>query len=557
MLSDRTKAGFEHAPHRSLMRATGMTDDDLSRPLIAICNSFNEVIPGHVHLDKVAALIKEEVRQAGGTPVEFNLPGVCDGIAMGGKTSMKYSLASRELIADSVETMLSAHAFDAVICIPNCDKIVPGMIMGALRCNIPTIFSSGGPMLAGRRADGSPLDLNSVFEAVAAFKTGRISAEELRSVECSACPGAGSCSGMFTANSMNCLTEVIGLSLPGNGTLLALSEQRKEFWRATARRAVEMAREQGPLPRDIVTMEAIDNAFALDMAMGGSTNTVLHTLAIAREAGLDYDLQRIDAISRRTPNICKLAPSLAKYHIEDADAAGGISAILHELGKKPGALHLDCRTVSGSTLAELTKNTPTKNPDVIRPLEKAYSQDGGLAVLFGNLAEEGAIVKKAGVLPEMMEHRGPAVIFESQEDASEGILAGRVKPGDVVVIRNEGPKGGPGMQEMLTPTSYIMGQGLGSTVALITDGRFSGATHGACIGHVSPEAAEGGLIGLLREGDIISYSIPGRRLDVELSDEEIEQRRRNWVPTMQEIGSPWLKRYRKLATNASKGAVLR
>lgn len=557
MLSDRTKAGFEHAPHRSLMRATGMTDEDLARPLIAICNSFNEVIPGHVHLDKVAALVKEEVRLAGGTPVEFNLPGVCDGIAMGGKTSMKYSLASRELIADSVETMLSAHAFDAVICIPNCDKIVPGMIMGALRCNIPTIFASGGPMRAGRRPDGSPLDLNSVFEAVAAFKTGHISADELRDVECSACPGAGSCSGMFTANSMNCLTEVIGLSLPGNGTLLALSEERRAFWRATARRAVEMALEQGPLPRDIVTMEAIDNAFALDMAMGGSTNTVLHTLAIAREAGLEYDLQRIDAISRRTPNICKLAPSLAKYHIEDADAAGGISAIIHELGKKQGALHLDCRTVSGRTLAELTANAATRNPEVIRPLENAYSPDGGLAVLFGNLAEEGAIVKKAGVLPEMMEHRGPAVIFESQEDASAGILAGRVKAGDVVVIRNEGPKGGPGMQEMLTPTSYIMGQGLGSSVALITDGRFSGATHGACIGHISPEAAEGGLIGLLREGDVISYSIPERRLDVELSPEEIEERRRNWVPTMQEIDSPWLKRYRKLATNASNGAVLR
>lgn len=557
MLSDRTKAGFEHAPHRSLMRATGMTEEDLSRPFIAICNSFNEVIPGHVHLDKVADLIKDEVRLAGGTPVEFNMPGVCDGIAMGGKTSMKYSLASRELIADSVETMLSAHAFDAVICIPNCDKIVPGMIMGALRCNIPTIFASGGPMRAGRKPDGSPLDLNSVFEAVAAYKTGHISADELRAVECSACPGAGSCSGMFTANSMNCLTEVIGLSLPGNGTLLALSPERESFWRATARRAVEMAREQGPLPRDIVTMEAIDNAFALDMAMGGSTNTVLHTLAIAREAGLDYDLKRIDAISRRTPNICKLAPSLAKYHIEDADAAGGISAIIHELGKKQGALHLDCRTVSGKTLAELTADAETKNADVIRTLDHAYSQDGGLAVLFGNLAEEGAIVKKAGVLPEMMEHRGPAVIFESQEDASAGILAGRVKPGDVVVIRNEGPKGGPGMQEMLTPTSYIMGQGLGSSVALITDGRFSGATHGACIGHISPEAAEGGLIGLLRDGDMISFSIPERRLDAELSAEEIEERRRQWKPTMQDIDSPWLKRYRKLATNASNGAVLR
>lgn len=556
MLSDRTKAGFEHAPHRSLMRATGMSDEDIARPFIAICNSFNEVIPGHVHLNKVAAIIKEEVRRAGGTPIEFNLPGVCDGIAMGGASSMKYSLASRELIADSVETMLSAHAFDAVICIPNCDKIVPGMIMGALRCNIPTIFASGGPMMAGRRPNGSPLDLNSVFEAVAAFKVGKIGEEELHAIECSACPGAGSCSGMFTANSMNCLTEVIGLSLPGNGTLPALSEERKEFWRATARRAVEMAKQGSPRPLDLVTLDAIDNAFALDMAMGGSTNTVLHSLAIAREAGLDYDLKRIDAISRRTPNICKLAPSLAKYHMEDAQAAGGISAIICELSKKPGALHLDALTVSGKTLGELTADCHTKNPDVIRTINNAYSADGGLAVLFGNLAEEGAIVKKAGVLPEMMEHCGPAVIFESQEEAGEGILAGRVKAGDVVVIRNEGPKGGPGMQEMLAPTSYIMGQGLGASVALITDGRFSGATHGACIGHISPEAAEGGLIGLLRDGDMIEYSIHNRSINALLSAEEIEKRRAGWKPTMKEAPGKWLKRYRKLASNASKGAVL-
>ncbi len=556
MLSDRTKAGFEHAPQRSLMRAAGMTDDDISHPFIAICNSYNEVIPGHVHLDKVSALIKREVRRAGGTPIEFNLPGVCDGIAMGGKVSMKYSLASRELIADSVETMLTAHAFDAVICIPNCDKIVPGMIMGVLRCNIPAIFSSGGPMMAGRRPDGAPLDLNSVFEAVAAFKTGRITESELHAIECSACPGAGSCSGMFTANSMNCLTEVIGLSLPGNGTLPALSDERREFWRATARRAVEMARQGGPLPRDLVTMDSIDNAFALDMAMGGSTNTVLHSLAIAREAGLEYDLGRIDSISRRTPNICKLAPSLAKYHMEDAQAAGGVSAIVHELGKKPGLLHLDALTVSGRTLREQTEGCDTKNPDVIRTLDNPYSSDGGLAVLFGNLAEEGAIVKKAGVLPEMMEHRGPAVIFESQEDASEGILAGRVNAGDVVVIRNEGPKGGPGMQEMLAPTSYIMGRGLGSSVALITDGRFSGATHGACIGHISPEAAEGGLIGLLRDGDIIEYSIPNRTLNALLSPEEIAGRRAGWSPVVKNVHGKWLNRYRRLAANASKGAVL-
>ncbi len=554
MRSDRVKVGFEHAPHRSLMRATGMTDEDLNRPFIAICNSFNEVIPGHVHLNKVAELIKEEVRAAGGTPIEFNLPGVCDGIAMG-HAGMKYSLASRELIADSVETMLGAHAFDAMICIPNCDKIVPGMIMGALRCNIPTIFCSGGPMVAGQAEDGSVLDLNSVFEAVARFKTGAINADELHSIECRACPSAGSCSGMFTANSMNCLSEAIGLALPGNGTLLATSDERKEFWKQTARRAVEMAKANGPLPREIVTQDAIDNAFAIDMAMGGSSNTVLHTLAIAQEAGVSYDLNRINEISKRTPNICKVAPS-SKFHMQDVLRAGGISAIIHEISKIPGALHTDCLTVSGKTLGETVDGCEIQDDTVIHPLENAYSKDGGLAILFGNLAAEGSVVKKAGVHPDMMAFQGPAVIFESQEEACEGILGGKVKAGDVVVIRNEGPKGGPGMQEMLAPTSYIMGQGLGSKVALITDGRFSGATHGACIGHISPEAAEGGLIGLLKDGDIIEYSIPERFLKVHLSDEEISARRADWKPTYNKVDSPWLNRYRKLATNASRGAVL-
>ncbi|MEG1937921.1 MAG: dihydroxy-acid dehydratase [Akkermansia sp.] len=554
MRSDRVKAGFEHAPHRSLMRATGMTDDDLKRPFIAICNSFNEVIPGHAHLNKVAALIKDEVRKAGGTPIEFNLPGVCDGIAMG-HGGMKFSLASRELIADSVETMLSAHAFDAMICIPNCDKIVPGMIMGALRCNIPTIFCSGGPMAAGQAADGSALDLNSVFEAVAQFKNGSISEEQLHTMECLACPGVGSCSGMFTANSMNCLSEVIGLALPGNGTLLALSDERKEFWRASARRAVEMARADGPLPLDIVTQSSIDNAFTIDMAMGGSTNTVLHTLAIANEAGIDYDLNRINMISKRTPNICKVAPS-SRFHMQDVLRAGGIGAIMHEIAQIPGALHLDCMTVSGQTLGGEIADCSIQDENVIHPLANAYSKDGGLAILFGNLAAEGGVVKSAGVDPAMKTHRGPAVIFESQEDACEGILAGKIKPGDVVVIRNEGPKGGPGMQEMLAPTSYIMGQGLGSCVALITDGRFSGATHGACIGHVSPEAAEGGVIGLLKDGDMIEYSIPDRFLKVDLSDDELASRRQQWKPTHSDIASSWLRRYRKLATNASTGAIL-
>ncbi len=555
MRSDRVKAGFDRAPHRSLMRATGMTDEDISRPFIAICNSFNEVIPGHVHLNKVAALIKEEVRKAGGTPVEFNVPGVCDGIAMG-HAGMKFSLASRELIADSVETMLSAHAFDAMICIPNCDKIVPGMIMGALRCNIPTIFCSGGPMAAGMAEDGTVLDLNSVFEAVARYKAGKINEHELHSLECRACPGAGSCSGMFTANSMNCLSEVIGLALPGNGSLLAESEERKEFWRMTARRAVEMARANGPLPRDIVTADAIDNAFTIDMAMGGSSNTVLHTLAIAKEAGVDYDLQRINDISRRTPNICKVAPS-SRYHMQDVLRAGGISAIINEIAKIPGALHTDALTVSGKTIGETVAGCEIEDPTVIHPLDNAYSKDGGLAILFGNLAEEGAVVKKAGVHPDMMSFSGPAVIFESQEDACAGILGGKVKSGDVVVIRNEGPKGGPGMQEMLAPTSYIMGQGLGAEVALITDGRFSGATHGACIGHISPEAAEGGLIGLLKDGDIIEYSIPDRTLNAKLSAEEIAARRANWQPTYQKVDSSWLSRYRQQASNASCGAVLK
>ena len=531
-----------------------MTDEDIKKPFIAICNSFNEVIPGHVHLNKVAELIKEEVRKAGGTPIEFNLIGVCDGIAMAHQ-GMKFSLASRELIADSVETMLSAHAFDACICIPNCDKIVPGMLMGAIRCNIPTIFCSGGPMAVGKGRHGEDLDLNSVFEAVAACAAGKISEDELHDVECHACPGAGSCSGMFTANSMNCLCEVLGIALPGNGTIGATSEERKELWRAAARRAVEMAKQGGPLPRDLVTQDSIDNVFACDMAMGGSTNTVLHTLAFANEAGLNYDLQRIDQISRRTPNICKVAPS-SRYHMHDVLRAGGVMTILAELNHIPGALHTDTPTVSGKTLGEQMSGLSTKDPAVIRTVDNAYSKDGGLAVLSGNLAEQGGIVKKAGVLPEMMVHRGPAVIFESQEEACAGILADKVKPGDVVVIRNEGPKGGPGMQEMLAPTSYIMGKGLGNSVALITDGRFSGATHGACIGHVSPEAAEGGLIGLLKDGDIISIDIPARTLSAELSDEEIAERRKNWKPTMQEIPSRWLKRYRKLAMNASKGAVL-
>ena len=554
MRSDKVKKGLERAPHRSLMRATGMSSEDIKKPFIAICNAFNEVIPGHAHLDQVGKLVKEAVRAAGGTPIEFNMIGVCDGIAMG-HSGMKYSLPSRELIADAVETMVGAHAFDAMICIPNCDKIVPGMIMGALRVNIPTIFASGGPMKAGRTADGRVIDLVSVFEGVAARKQDKISDEQLEELECKGCPTQGSCSGMFTANSMNCLCEAIGLALPGNGTLLAVDPRRHELWKAAAKRAVEMAYADGPLPRDIVTRQSLDNAFALDMAMGGSTNTVLHTLAIAKEAGVAYDLDRINAISQKCPNICKVSPS-SNYHIEDVHEAGGISAILAEIAQRDGLLKLDCITVTGQSLGENIAGAATQDPACIRPLDQAYSAKGGLSILWGNLAADGCVVKSAGVHPKMLKHTGPAVIFESQDEACEGILAGKVKAGDVVVIRYEGPKGGPGMQEMLAPTSYIMGQGLGDSVALVTDGRFSGGTHGACIGHVSPEAAEGGVIGLVQEGDIIEIDIPNNRLALKVSDEEIAERRQNWQAPAPRFVSGWLARYAKMATNASNGAVL-
>lgn len=555
MNSDRIKKGIERAPHRSLMHATGLTDADIKKPFIAVCNSFNEVIPGHVHLNQVGRLICEAVREAGGTPREFNVIGVCDGIAMGHE-GMKYSLPSREIIADSVETMVNAHAFDAMICIPNCDKIVPGMLMGAVRTNIPTIFASGGPMAAGRKADGTVIDLISVFEGVAQLKAGKINEAELNELECKACPGAGSCSGMFTANSMNCLCEAIGMALPGNGTLLATDPARHDLWKASAKRAVEMALANGPKPRDIITVESVDNAFVLDMAMGGSTNTVLHTLAIANEAGVDYDLGRINKLSKITPNICKVSPS-SSWHIEDVRDAGGISAILGEISKIDGLLKPDRPTVSGKTLGENIAGAKTLNEKCIHTVENAYSKQGGLAILSGNIAAEGSVVKSAGVDPKMLVHKGPAVIFESQEEACDGILGGKVKPGDVVVIRYEGPKGGPGMQEMLAPTSYIMGQGLGGSVALITDGRFSGGTRGACIGHISPEAAEGGPIGLLKNGDIIEIDIPNRVLRADVSDAEFAERKKSWTKPAPRYTTGWLARYASLATNASSGAVLK
>ena len=555
MRSDTIKSGYQRAPHRSLLFATGMKREDMGKPFIAVCSSYTDVVPGHCHLRAVADLVKEEIRAAGGVPFEFDTIAVCDGIAMS-HAGMKMSLPSRELIADSVETMLRAHCFDGVVCIPNCDKIVPGMILAALRVNIPAIFASGGPMLPGvNPVTGAASDLNTVFEAVAQYKNGKIDEKQLEAIEETSCPGCGSCSGMFTANSMNCLCEVLGLALPGNGTIPAVDPRRKDLWRAAARRIVQMAKDNGPLPRDIVDRAAIDNAFALDMAMGGSSNTVLHTLAFAHEAGVDYDLRRIDAISKRTPHVCKVAPSCA-YHIVDVDRAGGIPAILKRLSERPGLLDLDKRTVSGKTLGEIAAAATVSDDAVIRPLDNPYSQDGGLSVLHGNLAEQGAIVKRAGVYASMLVFTGKAICFDSQEEACDGILAGKVKPGHVVVIRGEGPKGGPGMQEMLAPTAYIIGAGLGEQVALITDGRFSGATHGACIGHVSPEAAEGGLIGLVRDGDEIHIDIPNNLLEVKLDDAEIAARRAAAKPWPPRPVTGWLARYAKLVGNASTGATL-
>ena len=553
MRSDIIKKGFERAPHRSLLKATGVRDEDFDKPFIGICNSFIEIIPGHVHLQELGRIVKEAVRAAGGVPFEFNTIGVDDGIAMG-HVGMKYSLPSRELIADSVETVANAHQFDGLICIPNCDKIVPGMIMGALRVNIPTVFVSGGPMAAGRTRDGRVVDLISVFEGVGQYKAGKLTEAELKELEDCGCPTCGSCSGMFTANSMNCLLEAIGLALPGNGTILATDPKRRELLQQAASRIIELVKNDIK-PRDIVNRNAIDNAFALDMAMGGSTNTVLHTLAIAHEAGIDYPLQRLNEIAARVPQICKVSPA-SHWHMEDVDRAGGISAILHEIAEK-GVLHLDQPTVTGNTLGDNIRDARVRDREVIRPVTQPYSEHGGLAVLYGNLAPDGAVVKTGAVDPAMQVHRGPAVVFESMEEASQGILGGRVKPGDVVVIRYEGPRGGPGMQEMLAPTANIMGMGLGSSVALITDGRFSGGTRGACIGHVSPEAAAGGPIALVQNGDPIVIDLPNRKLVLEVDEAELARRREQWRPSKPKFTSGWLARYAALVTSANTGAVLK
>lgn len=559
MRSDEIKEGFSRAPHRSLLRATGVKDEDFGKPFIGVANSFIEIIPGHFFLNKVGEIIKEEIRANGCVPFEFNTIGVDDGIAMG-HDGMLYSLPSREIIANSVETVMNAHKLDAMIAIPNCDKIVPGMIMGALRVNVPTVFVSGGPMQKGHTKDGRPIDLATAFEAVGKHETGEITDEELYDIECNACPSGGSCSGMFTANSMNTLMEAMGIALPGNGTILALTPEREELYRQAARRVCELAKmEQAEYEkyrmRNILNDNAVHNAFAVDMAMGGSSNTVLHMLAIAKEAEVDFNLEDINKISKRVSHIAKISPSLSTVHMEDINKAGGVNAVMHEIKKRGDDILLDNLTVGGETLYKKIQDAEILDTNIIHTIDNPYSKVGGLAILYGNLAEQGAVIKTAGITGERV-FTGTAVCFNSQDEAIKGIINGKVKSGDVVVIRYEGPRGGPGMQEMLSPTSLIMGMGLGDKVALITDGRFSGATRGASIGHVSPEAAEGGMIGLLEDGDEIHIDVDNYILQVNLSDEEIAQRRTNFQPLVKPLKSKWLKQYRALVTNASSGAIL-
>lgn len=556
-ISDTIKKGAIRAPHRSLLRATGViqSEEDWDKPFIAIANSFVQIIPGHAHLDVVGKKVRDAVRAAGGVPFEFNTIGVDDGIAMG-HGGMKYSLASRELIADSVETMLRAHCFDGVVCIPNCDKIVPGMMMGAARVNIPSLFVSGGPMRSGKDPlTGRSLNLASVFEAVGQLSSNTITEEQLSAIEKNACPTCGSCSGMFTANSMNCLCEALGWALPGNGSILATDPARDALFERAGRTIVRLVRDN-VCPSDLLTRESFENALALDMAMGGSSNTILHTIAVAHEAGVQLTMADFNTIAERVPHICKVAPS-GHYYMEDVDRAGGIMAILKTLQTKAGMLHTDAMTVSGLTLGETLSSAKVMDEDVIRPIEKAYSTKGGLAVLFGNIAPDGCVVKTAGVSPTMMHFTGKAVIFESQETAHIGILGGAVQAGDVVVIRYEGPRGGPGMQEMLAPTAAIAGRGLGDSVALITDGRFSGATRGGAIGHVSPEAAAGGPIALIEAGDLIEINIPMRQLNLLVPEEELAVRRQNWTPPAPKARTGYLARYAAMVSSADTGAILK
>ena len=552
MKSEAVKKGIERAPHRSLLHALGVTDAEMEKPFIGIVNSFTEVVPGHIHLRDIARSVKSGVREGGGVPFEFNTIAVCDGIAMNHQ-GMKYSLPSRELIADSVEIMAQAHAFDALVFIPNCDKVVPGMLMAAVRLNIPAIFISGGPMLAGRLTDSQgerKVDLNSVFEAVGKVLKGQMNEAELEKLVGVACPGCGSCAGMFTANTMNCLTEALGLALPGNGTIPAVDDRRYRLAEQAGRQVMQLL-SKNIRPKDIVNRKSMENAFAVDMALGGSTNSVLHLMAIAYEAGIDFSLVMINDISEKTPCLCKLRPA-GEYHIEDLDRAGGIAAVMKELKEQ---LNTDERTVSGKTVAEIIAESNVADSDVIHSVENAYSAKGGLAILFGNLAPEGAVVKRSAVADEMMVHSGPARVFNSEDEATNAIMAGKIKKGEVLVIRYEGPKGGPGMREMLTPTSMLSGMGMEKEVALITDGRFSGATRGAAIGHVSPEAASRGPIAAITDGDIIKIDIQNNRLDVELSDKEINERLARLGEFEPRIKSGYLKRYTEKVTSANRGAV--
>ena len=557
MRSDLVKKGFEKAPHRSLLRATGQIkdDSDFEKPFIGVANSYIDLIPGHVHLQKFGATAKEAVRAAGGVPFEFNTIGVDDGIAMG-HIGMRYSLASRELIADSVETVAESHRLDGLICISNCDKIVPGMLMAAMRINIPTVFVSGGPMKAGINEKGEKIDLVSVFEGVGKYNSGEITGNELKDLEDNGCPTCGSCSGMFTANSMNCLMEVLGLALPGNGTILATDPSRLDLVREAGKIIIELIKKDLK-PRDIVNNDTISNAFALDMAMGGSTNTVLHTIAASIEGELSFDLSKINELSANTPYLCKVSPATPNVHMEDVLNAGGISAILKELSQKKGVLNLDRPTVTGKTLGEAIKHSKNLDNSIIRTVENPFSNEGGLAVLYGNIAPDGSVVKTGAVDEKMLFHTGPARIYESQDEALRGILDGEVKAGDVVVIRYEGPKGGPGMPEMLSPTSAIMGMGLGSKVALITDGRFSGGTRGACIGHISPEAASGGPIAIVQEKDYIEIDIKNRSINLKIDKDTFKSRMKKLKKFKPKITAGYLGRYARMVSSANTGAVLK
>ena len=551
MRSDAVKTGTQQAPHRSLFNALGMTKEEMDRPLVGIVSSYNEIVPGHMNLDKITQAVKLGVAMAGGTPVMFPAIAVCDGIAMG-HVGMKYSLVTRALIADSTEAMAMAHQFDALVMIPNCDKNVPGLLMAAARLNVPTVFVSGGPMLAGH-LNGHKTSLSSMFEAVGAYAAGKLDEDGLTEWEMKTCPTCGSCSGMYTANSMNCLTEVLGMGLKGNGTIPAVYSERIRLAKHAGMQVMEMYR-KNIRPRDIMTKEAILNALTVDMALGCSTNSMLHLPAIAHEIGMDFDISFANEISAKTPNLCHLAPAGPTY-IEDLNEAGGVYAVMNELNKK-GLLHTECMTVTGKTVGENIKDCVNLNPEVIRPIDNPYSQTGGLAVLKGNLAPDGGVVKRSAVVEEMMVHEGPARVFDCEEDAIAAIKGGKIVEGDVVVIRYEGPKGGPGMREMLNPTSAIAGMGLGSSVALITDGRFSGASRGASIGHVSPEAAVGGPIALVEEGDIISINIPELKLEIKVSDEEMQARKAKWQPREPKVTTGYLARYAAMVTSGNRGAIL-